>query len=54
MKDDLVKAFKKKSIASEEELKEFYEQLDKEFADKFKDFKKLNKEKLQVKTEYCQ
>jgi len=41
--------FKKKSIASEEDLKEYYEQLDGEFSEKFKEFKQKNNELLQVK-----
>ncbi|KAL4496242.1 hypothetical protein ABPG72_012979 [Tetrahymena utriculariae] len=47
VREELIKNFKKKSIASEEELKEFYEQLDRQFAEKFRDFKKKNKERLQ-------
>lgn len=44
MREELMREFKKKSIASEEETKEFTEELDKEFSEKFKEFKKRNKE----------
>lgn len=41
--------FKKKSIASDEETKEFQEQLEKDFTEMFKEFKKKNKELMQVR-----
>jgi hypothetical protein len=48
MREEIMLLFKKKSIASEEDLKEYYEQLDGEFSEKFKEFKQKNNELLQV------
>ena len=40
-----MKAFKKKSIASEDDLKDFIVELDRQFDERFKEFKKKNKDK---------
>lgn len=49
MREALMKSFQKNMVtASEEELQPFVEQLDKEFTERFKQFKKQNKLKQQV------
>lgn len=48
MREEAMRLFKQKSIGSDEELREYYEKLDIEFGEHFKEFKNKNTEKMKV------